>query len=51
MVPMQLCRFRLNRPSQQDVAWLHRTLARESAKLGTPIAMQQNGDFVVDNDA
>ncbi|HXZ01224.1 MAG TPA: CapA family protein [Stellaceae bacterium] len=38
LVPFQIKRFRLNRASAEDSAWLQATLDRESAVLGTRIA-------------
>jgi poly-gamma-glutamate capsule biosynthesis protein CapA/YwtB (metallophosphatase superfamily) len=49
MVPMRIRDFRLNRPSNQDAAWLHDTLARESAILGTNIVPRTDGSFVIEN--
>lgn len=37
MTPMQIRRFRLQYAKPSDVRWLHRTLARESRRLGTRI--------------
>ncbi|MCW3474583.1 CapA family protein [Limobrevibacterium gyesilva] len=47
MVPMQIRRFRLNRPSAQDAKWLHDVLARESARLGTVIALHADDSFSI----
>ena len=49
MRPMQIRRFRLNRPSSEDAMWLHQVLARESAKLGTAIALRADDSFVIEN--
>jgi poly-gamma-glutamate capsule biosynthesis protein CapA/YwtB (metallophosphatase superfamily) len=49
MVPMQIRRFRLNRPSSEDARWLHRVLARESAKLGTKITLRADENFAIEN--
>jgi len=49
MVPMQVRRFRLTRPSSQDAAWLCQALARESAKLATNIVLRADGSFAVEN--
>ncbi|MDJ1156821.1 CapA family protein [Chelatococcus sp. SYSU_G07232] len=38
MVPLQIARFRLNRPSRDDVAWLHGTLDRESSRFDARVA-------------
>jgi poly-gamma-glutamate synthesis protein (capsule biosynthesis protein) len=35
MLPLQISRFRLNKISEKDAAWLHRTLDDECQKLGT----------------
>ena len=40
LVPYQLRRFRLQRASQADKAWLKETLDRESARFGTHIALK-----------
>jgi poly-gamma-glutamate synthesis protein (capsule biosynthesis protein) len=40
LVPYQLRRFRLQRASQADVAWLKATLDRESARFGTHIGLK-----------
>jgi poly-gamma-glutamate synthesis protein (capsule biosynthesis protein) len=37
MVPLQMRRFRLRRPSASDVAWLARTLDRVSARFGASV--------------
>ena len=47
MVAMRIARFRLNRPSSSDAGWLFRTLARESGRLGTAIALQEDGSFMI----
>lgn len=48
LVPMQISRFRLNRPSQADAAWLHQAVARESGKLATIVARRADGSFVIE---
>lgn len=48
MVPMQIRRFRLNRPSQADAEWLHQVLARESAKLGATISFKKDFSFALE---
>ncbi|HSJ39501.1 MAG TPA: hypothetical protein VK955_00430, partial [Xanthobacteraceae bacterium] len=48
MVPMQLRRFRLNRPSRRDVTWLYQALARESAKFSTEVALRAGDTFGVE---
>lgn len=42
LIPYQMRRFRLQRASQTDVAWLETTLDRESAQFGTHI-VRKNG--------
>jgi len=46
MVPMQIRRFRLTRPSPQDAMWLYQALARESAALGVTLDLQEDGSFM-----
>jgi poly-gamma-glutamate capsule biosynthesis protein CapA/YwtB (metallophosphatase superfamily) len=46
MVPMQMKKFRLNRPSRQDVMWLRETLSREGQPLGTRVTTG-DGDTLV----
>jgi poly-gamma-glutamate synthesis protein (capsule biosynthesis protein) len=48
MVPMQIRRFRLNRPSSRDATWLYQALARECAKLGTKVALRVDGSFGIE---
>ena len=48
IVPMQIRRFRLNRSSSRDATWLYKVLARESAKLGTKVALRADGIFGID---
>jgi poly-gamma-glutamate synthesis protein (capsule biosynthesis protein) len=43
MVPLQICGFRLNRASDEDVDWLTRTLDRESRKFGARIVRRRRG--------
>jgi len=42
MVPFQIRNFRLNRATRDDAAWLYRSLARESAKLGAQMALRDS---------
>jgi poly-gamma-glutamate capsule biosynthesis protein CapA/YwtB (metallophosphatase superfamily) len=39
ITPLQIRRFQLSRPSQEDVDWLRRTLDRESAPFGTRVGL------------
>jgi poly-gamma-glutamate synthesis protein (capsule biosynthesis protein) len=48
MVPMQIRRFRVNRPSRRDASWLYQALARESAKFGTKVEVRADSSFSVD---
>ncbi len=43
MTPLQIRRFRLNRPSEQDARWLCGLLAREGASLGTGAELGEDG--------
>ena len=45
MTPMQIRNFRLNRPTQNDAAWLCHTLDRESRKLGARVEPAEEGRF------
>ncbi len=39
LVPFELRKFRLNRASPEDVAWLAAVLERESSPFGTHVAL------------
>jgi poly-gamma-glutamate capsule biosynthesis protein CapA/YwtB (metallophosphatase superfamily) len=43
MVPLQIRRFQLTRPSNDDVAWLAATLDRVSSAFGARIGVQSSG--------
>lgn len=45
VVPLQIRNFRLGRPSERDVCWLHQTLDRECRRFGTTVTMQPKGRF------
>jgi poly-gamma-glutamate synthesis protein (capsule biosynthesis protein) len=47
MTPMQIKKFRLNRPSEADVRWLWDKLELVSAPYGTHIDMTQNGTLTI----
>jgi poly-gamma-glutamate capsule biosynthesis protein CapA/YwtB (metallophosphatase superfamily) len=47
MVPLQIRRFQLVRPSQQDVHWMQQSLDRESRKFGAGVAVNPDRRFVV----
>ena len=47
LVPMQLRRFRLNRASTTDAAWLKETLNREGKNLGTGFELRKDGTLVL----
>lgn len=47
MRPLQIRKFRLNRASQQDAEWLHRTLDRESAKLGARVELDEARSLIL----
>jgi poly-gamma-glutamate capsule biosynthesis protein CapA/YwtB (metallophosphatase superfamily) len=42
IVPFRLRNFRLGRASRQDALWLHNTLARESARYGARLRLDEN---------
>lgn len=43
LIPLQIRKFRLNRPSEADIAWLQQTLDRESRKFGTKVERAPDG--------
>jgi poly-gamma-glutamate capsule biosynthesis protein CapA/YwtB (metallophosphatase superfamily) len=43
LVPFQLKRFRLNRPSREDVAWLAANLDQQCRPLGTAVQQTESG--------
>ena len=43
LVPMQMCRFRLQRASAADASWLCATLTRESRRFGVALEPGSNG--------
>ncbi|HBH36186.1 MAG TPA: poly-gamma-glutamate biosynthesis protein [Gammaproteobacteria bacterium] len=45
MTPMQIRRFRLQRPSKQDQQWLAQTMDRECRRLGTRLRRNAEGRF------
>ncbi len=47
MAPFRIRRFRLARAANEDAAWLYRTLARESAKLGTRVTLRDDFTLAV----
>ena len=47
ITPLQIRRFQLSRPSQEDVDWLRRTLERESAPFGTRVRLAPGGRLSV----
>lgn len=47
MTPLRIRRFRLVRPSSEDVEWLRRMLDRESRKLGASVEPRPGGRFAL----
>lgn len=47
MVPMQLRRLRLARPSREDVRWLAATIARCSAPFGSSVELERDGALLL----
>lgn len=43
MAPMRMRRFRVNRASKEDTAWLFDVISREGAKLGTSTRLNEDG--------
>jgi len=43
LVPLQIRKFRLVRPSRDDMSWMQQTLDRESRKFGSGIALRPDG--------
>jgi poly-gamma-glutamate capsule biosynthesis protein CapA/YwtB (metallophosphatase superfamily) len=48
LVPFQIRRFQLVRPSLQDVVWLERTLDRESRAFGIAVRLQPSGRLLAE---
>jgi len=49
LVPFQIRRFQLVRPSLQDVVWLERTLNRESRAFGIAVRLQPSGRLLMES--
>jgi poly-gamma-glutamate synthesis protein (capsule biosynthesis protein) len=47
LVPFQIRKFRLNRPTGADAAWMCGVLDRESSRFGAHVAMERSGAFEV----
>jgi len=47
MTPLRIRRFRLNRASRADAAWLRDTLARESAAFGTGVGLDEADSLIL----
>ena len=47
IVPLQIRNFHLVRPSEQDVGWMQRVLAREYGKFGAGLLMKEDGHFAL----
>lgn len=47
IVPLQVRRFRLERPSDQDIDWIARTLDRESRTFGASVGRAANGHLTL----
>ena len=48
LVPLQLRRFQLRRPSRKDAGWLSETLTREGAAFGTTAVLQADHTLLLD---
>jgi poly-gamma-glutamate capsule biosynthesis protein CapA/YwtB (metallophosphatase superfamily) len=47
LIPFQIRRLQLIRPSDEDVAWLQQRLERESRRFGVSVRIQPNGKLAV----
>jgi poly-gamma-glutamate synthesis protein (capsule biosynthesis protein) len=47
LVPLQTRRFRLNRPSREDAAWLQRRLTLEGAQFGTRVGLEADSTLAL----
>ena len=47
IVPLQIRKFRLGRPSRKDIEWLQQTLQRECQRFGTGIVLDPGGRLVL----
>jgi poly-gamma-glutamate synthesis protein (capsule biosynthesis protein) len=42
LIPFQIRKFRLNRASEEDAAWLRGSLSRESARFGVRVELSED---------
>jgi poly-gamma-glutamate capsule biosynthesis protein CapA/YwtB (metallophosphatase superfamily) len=47
IIPLQIRKFRLDRPSRQDIEWMQQTLQRECLQFGTGIILDPGGRLVL----
>jgi poly-gamma-glutamate synthesis protein (capsule biosynthesis protein) len=47
LVPFRLRKFRLDRATHEEAAWLQSTLGRESARFGTGVRLDDGNDLSV----
>jgi poly-gamma-glutamate capsule biosynthesis protein CapA/YwtB (metallophosphatase superfamily) len=47
IVPLQIRKFRLERPPRQDIEWMRQTLQRECQRFGTDIELDPGGRLVL----
>jgi poly-gamma-glutamate capsule biosynthesis protein CapA/YwtB (metallophosphatase superfamily) len=47
LTPFQIRKFRLNRASRQDAAWLRDILVRESGDFGTRVVLNEDNTLTV----
>jgi len=47
MVPLQIRKFQLVRPSAQDIGWMQETLDRESRKFGAGVVLARDGRLML----
>lgn len=47
LIPLQIKRFRLNKPSQQDAEWLKNTMHREGRQFHTRVEINKDGTLAI----
>jgi poly-gamma-glutamate synthesis protein (capsule biosynthesis protein) len=47
LIPFQIRKFRLNRASEEDSAWLRGTLSRESSRFGVEVQLNEDDSLSV----
>ncbi len=47
IVPLQIRRFQLVRPSERDIGWMQQTLNREYSRFDISVTLGENGHFTL----